>query len=788
MSQNRKVKQRAYYRRIYLWITLSSLLPLTIFAIIAYYNVQQAVLFNEYQANKKILLQIKFNIDYMNETILNSVLSLYYSTDVNTIMYNRDADLATTLDAMNKIKGTTMNTNPFIHSIYIYNNNTKIFYTTLENMYFQDKNLNRLLQQKEMPTLKPIPRKIEYNLVGNNNREENVITYFMYDFKDADNRMTGGLIVNGSTEWLLKNINSINMVDRKKHDKIMILDDKGEVVGNHPDDEAFNRELREAYQLALDTKNEPTNLTDRTVFFTEKVAGSKYLITYSPVEKMNWTLVKAQLYDEVFQKIDTLKITFLLITLVFLLLAVLGSLTISRRIYRPIGYLVQQVISTNQELDPRRSKDEISYLNEAYKYSTDQLLQYKTRSNSEREIRKTYFLRKLLIDSTSVSMAEFQKMFQDKELTITPDKPMMICIVKIDNLREFEQKNSSFDKGLLKFGIMNISSEILSSEHQNEAVEMKHDYIVLLLNIVKQNNVNYGQLTHLWKQAQEYIGRYYHITISVTMSDKLDDYKLLSEGHNQALDHSMYRLVYGKVCILNPLMLQSNQQNTQLGYSAMLEKRLLESLKSGSISTFEEILVRIFGEIASFSYNNILLSVMQLINTLSSTFNEINRSKIEPVHVNFNLVAQRLFELETLQELFEEILQICREAMTKTGKLENEKQSILIEAVKELVHADYKNIDLCLSFIAERLNLSAKHVSKVFGGQMNMSVSDYISEVRLVKAAEWLQSSNLSIKEILFKIGIENESYFYKLFKKKYGITPKEFALNRAVQQIQNKI
>ena len=50
---------------------------------------------------------------------------------------------------------------------------------------------------------------------------------------------------------------------------------------------------------------------------------------------------------------------------------------------------------------------------------------------------------------------------------------------------------------------------------------------------------------------------------------------------------------------------------------------------------------------------------------------------------------------------------------------------------------------------------------------MNMSVADYINEVRLAKAVDWLENSGLNIKDILVKIGIENESYFYKLFKKK---------------------
>nr|WP_240159710.1 helix-turn-helix transcriptional regulator [Paenibacillus aceris] len=91
---------------------------------------------------------------------------------------------------------------------------------------------------------------------------------------------------------------------------------------------------------------------------------------------------------------------------------------------------------------------------------------------------------------------------------------------------------------------------------------------------------------------------------------------------------------------------------------------------------------------------------------------------------------------------------------------------------------------MCLQFVADKLNLSAKQVSKTFNSQYARSVADYINDVRLEKATEWLQNSNLNMKDILQKIGLENESYFYKLFKKKYGVPPKEYVLNKQLKEI----
>ena len=63
-----------------------------------------------------------------------------------------------------------------------------------------------------------------------------------------------------------------------------------------------------------------------------------------------------------------------------------------------------------------------------------------------------------------------------------------------------------------------------------------------------------------------------------------------------------------------------------------------------------------------------------------------------------------------------------------------------------------KNPELCLQYIADKLNLSPKQVSKIFNQQYDRTVADYMNEVRLEKAVEWLHNSNRSIKDILQKI------------------------------------
>ena len=65
---------------------------------------------------------------------------------------------------------------------------------------------------------------------------------------------------------------------------------------------------------------------------------------------------------------------------------------------------------------------------------------------------------------------------------------------------------------------------------------------------------------------------------------------------------------------------------------------------------------------------------------------------------------------------------------------------------------------------------------KKFKQCTGISLNEYILDIRMKQAAELLLHSKLPVNKISDNIGIENENYFYRLFKKVYGCTPREFS------------
>lgn len=84
------------------------------------------------------------------------------------------------------------------------------------------------------------------------------------------------------------------------------------------------------------------------------------------------------------------------------------------------------------------------------------------------------------------------------------------------------------------------------------------------------------------------------------------------------------------------------------------------------------------------------------------------------------------------------------------------------------------NIDkrITISQIANECCLSQKQLNRIFTKETGSSVSDYLNSVKIKTAKKWLCEKELSVKEIGYTIGFENESSFIPFFKKHCNDTP----------------
>jgi YesN/AraC family two-component response regulator len=90
----------------------------------------------------------------------------------------------------------------------------------------------------------------------------------------------------------------------------------------------------------------------------------------------------------------------------------------------------------------------------------------------------------------------------------------------------------------------------------------------------------------------------------------------------------------------------------------------------------------------------------------------------------------------------------------------------------------YYDKDISLSQMANLYFLNEQYLCRLFKKKKGINFSDYVNRIRLDKAKQLLASSDNKIINISMQLGFNNVSYFNRLFKKYFGLTPSQYKRN----------
>ncbi len=98
-----------------------------------------------------------------------------------------------------------------------------------------------------------------------------------------------------------------------------------------------------------------------------------------------------------------------------------------------------------------------------------------------------------------------------------------------------------------------------------------------------------------------------------------------------------------------------------------------------------------------------------------------------------------------------------------------------IDQLHRIIRSNIPNTEFNVETIASEMGLSRSAFYKKTKSLTGFAPIDLIKEFRLSRAKELLETTNLSIAEVAFRSGFADSSYLGKCFKKRYGVSPREF-------------
>jgi len=124
------------------------------------------------------------------------------------------------------------------------------------------------------------------------------------------------------------------------------------------------------------------------------------------------------------------------------------------------------------------------------------------------------------------------------------------------------------------------------------------------------------------------------------------------------------------------------------------------------------------------------------------------------------------------------VLTVLHQSVDMIERKQN--SDIKAQVVREVITYINANLDktLRLDHLANAVSFSGQHLSRLFLEEMGMTVSTYVTLVRIEEAKRLLRSSSLTVSQIADRLNYYDSTYFAKVFKKHTGLSPISYKKN----------
>ncbi|GGG17496.1 helix-turn-helix transcriptional regulator [Paenibacillus aceti] len=506
-----------------------------------------------------------------------------------------------------------------------------------------------------------------------------------------------------------------------------------------------------------------------------------YLLLQERSEKQQFHVVNVIGRHAYFQEYYVALAISLGIFLLSLALGLVLSFRSARKSYQPIQELSSRFPSL-AEKTAHEERDELAQLTRYIEQMRDESINMSHMMHNQEVLTRNQLLLavlmgKLNVDNTTrANLNALQKFFGSRSLS-------NVLVILFDDYNSKVGKEPLSEQWLLKYAVCNVF-ENLSGEHGvNYALDLAIDNGIV--GIVSWHD----EFADQWEersrafavQVREFMDRHFKLSLSCTIGEPQSAAELY-QSFNSATSLAEYRIFAGKRSIITQS--EVSQQRIE-SHEAADDKRqitgMTEQLHTAVCSKDPAKLQQLVHELKErFTWLEdatvFRLTFLQMIFTLHQVVNNISLSHREAIKYKLETLADHQFE--TVGEACANLLDAARSIQDSLGEESNEDR--LYASILAYVAENYRDYNLSLSTVAEQLSLTPSYVTRYFKNKNGLPLMQYVSKIRIERAKELLETTTLSIKEIVEQIGFVDENNFSRAFRKREGISPSKY---RAVRQ-----
>lgn len=345
----------------------------------------------------------------------------------------------------------------------------------------------------------------------------------------------------------------------------------------------------------------------------------------------------------------------------------------------------------------------------------------------------------------------------------------LVSAIQMDHNKE--EKN----RYLLQFAVCNIAEELLR-KHMPGRVFIHHDHVVVLTMSTSLEEEGMSQETiGIVEEILHSVHRFLKITVTIGVGTVVNDLSELASSYQEAVQALHYRLIHGNHRVIWIEDVEAKRLNP-LVFDDLKEQSLIRCMKVGTIEEAQAMMGELFGIVESTTVSlqdfqiywiEMWTAMMKVVKDMDVNYEQVLGCTVHPL--------MEIYQCNNALEAKNWMLERCMKIMNCIAVERQTGYKKLVDDAKAYMKLHYADQDISIHTVCRHLHISTGYFSHIFKKEAKTTFVSYLLELRMEAAKELLRSTDLKAFEIGEKVGYADPNYFSFSFRKRFGLSPKEY-------------
>lgn len=752
-------------------ILLAALLTLSLSAIFT-----RALFESTQEYTGQLLSQTNYAVDKMRDDAERLKSSLLSDNYIRAYLSTNTEDSTTPVLASSALSKQIL-VLPYVDSIYLYN-------AGMDLVYSSDSGYQVPLESHENQTV--VSRLMDAEFIKNYHGEPLVNTtgetadaaetasYYIFDNLDYDAGTGSAIVINVNLSLLTDSISFMQNLSFDTDTSFLLLDQNGAYVASIINSDISDRDVWISDAL----EDASGSLSDASAFV--RTDGTLYLLTDTSANTYGWHLIGFSPISVILKSSVTLTLLCLLIMIIVLVIVWFICRRFARNLNRPLESLASLV-------SDRNTKEHSSFRTKEFRTIVDTMTALHDTNEQlqslQRKSRYTLIQSTLndLVSGHSMNPSEhLEKDLEYLGLSWIETRRMCMAVLKIDDYHKVLTEHTPDEMWALRFSVVNIAEELASAAFTCSIFSHDDDKFILLIACPADvDPVAFEEdIVKLFHTICENISKYLHFTVTTAYSTTFQGINSLSTVYHNTEQSLYLKIRYGHASVIDPHQID-DIRTEPFHLSYRLSAQLIDRISADQADAAMETYTELTKGLVLCDHSEILSVLTHLVHSIYERLGEKYPILKDVLTQEMKMLLDGLDHAEIRDDIrnlfrrfFDKICEQIRQLKEDPGQ---QNSSVIVSRITEIINENYPDPSLCLTSIAENIGLSPNYAGHIFKQTTQKSVAQFLLDVRMEKFAEYFKNTSLSVSDILEKVGLEKNNYFYTRFKNYFGMPLGEY-------------